>query len=231
MKKVNKKSLWTKNNAFDKTKGSSSPPSYPNEMLVKFFSSKKYSNLTGSLFIEKIKVCELGCFSGNNLRFLIDKKYTTYGVEINSQMIELCRLNLKRLKYKVPKLQIGSNTSLPFKKSFLNALVSINTIHYSFKKEVDRSLAEFSRVLVNGGIAIIETAGNKHFAVKGSKRNGKNDWQWQVGDFRKGQTFGFFDNKSSFKSKLLKYFTKVEIFERYEYTNIDLHFYIAICQK
>jgi hypothetical protein len=68
--------------------------------------------------------------------------------------------------------------------------------------------------LVNGGIAIIETAGNKHFAVKGSKRNGKNDWQWQFGDFRKGQTFGFFDNKSSFKSKLLKYFTKVEIFER-----------------
>ena len=58
-------------------------------MLVKFFSSKKYSNLTGSLFIEKIKVCELGRFSGNNLRFLIDKKYTIYGVEINSQMIEL----------------------------------------------------------------------------------------------------------------------------------------------
>ena len=26
MKKENKKSLWTKNNAFDKTKGSSSPP-------------------------------------------------------------------------------------------------------------------------------------------------------------------------------------------------------------
>ena len=73
MKKINKKSLWTKNNAFNKAKGSSFPPSYPNEMLVKFFSSKSYSNLTSPLFKDKIKVCELGCFSGNNLRFFIDK--------------------------------------------------------------------------------------------------------------------------------------------------------------
>ena len=231
MKKINKKSLWNKKNAFDKSKGSTLPPSYPNEMLVKVFSSKAYSNLTSCLFNKKIRVGELGCFSGNNLRFFIEKKYHTFGIEINNKMLKLCKNNLKRLNYKIPELKIGSNTLLPFNDFFFDAFVSINTIQYSFKEDIDKSLNEFSRVLAKGGIAIIETAGSKHFAVKRAKRNGVNDWKWQGIDFRDGQTFGFFDNKNSFKKKLLKYFSKVEVFERTENTNVKLNFYFAICKK
>ena len=73
---------WKANNSFNKSLGAKFPPSYPNEMLVKTCSSKKYSRLTSNLFQIKLKVCEIGCLSGNNIRFL-DKKWKTYGVEIN----------------------------------------------------------------------------------------------------------------------------------------------------
>ena len=41
---------------------------------------------------------------------------------------------------------------------------------------------------------------------------------------------GFFDNKMHLKKILKRYFSKVEIFEKYEKTKINLHFYVAICK-
>ena len=69
---------------------------YPNEMLVKICSSKNYSKLTSGLFNRKIKVCEIGCFAGNNLRFFADKGYDVSGIEINQYLIKICKSYLKK---------------------------------------------------------------------------------------------------------------------------------------
>jgi len=61
---------WIIKNSFNKSLGAKFPPSYPNEMLVKLCSSRRYSELTKSLFLKKkIKVCEIVCLFGNNIRF------------------------------------------------------------------------------------------------------------------------------------------------------------------
>ena len=93
-KKMNKSEKWNLKNSFDRSMGAKHPPSYPNEMVVKLCSSKKYSDLTKNIFLKKkINVCEIGCLSGNNLRFFLDKKWNTHGIEINQKLIQLTKNN------------------------------------------------------------------------------------------------------------------------------------------
>ncbi len=224
---------WKAKNSFNKSLGAKFPPSYPNEMLVKICSSKKYSRLTNNLFSDKkLKVCEIGCLSGNNIRFFLDKKWKTYGVEINKDLIKLAKKNLKRFKLKANQLKIGNNENLPFKSNYFDLLVSINTIHYSSGKKIDDAIKEYSRVLKKNGLVIIETPSPKHDAVMNSKKKKDNLWIWKWGGFRNNQVVGFFDNKIKLKKKLKKFFSKVQINERSEvYDDIKLYWYFAVCKK
>lgn len=224
---------WKAKNSFNKSLGAKFPPSYPNEMLVKICSSKKYSRLTNNLFSDKkLKVCEIGCLSGNNIRFFLDKKWKTYGVEINKDLINLAKKNLKRFKLKANKLKIGNNENLPFKSNYFDLLVSINTIHYSSGKKIDDAIKEYSRVLKKNGLVIIETPSPKHDAVMNSKKKEDNLWIWKWGGFRNNQEIGFFDSKIKLKKKLKKFFSKVQINERSEvYDDVKLYWYFAVCKK
>tara|TARA_Y100000816_G_C26101580_1_gene583993 strand:+ start:592 stop:1275 length:684 start_codon:yes stop_codon:yes gene_type:complete len=224
---------WKAKNSFSKKLGAKYPPSYPNEMLVKICSSKKYSGLTKNLFSKKkIKVCEIGCLSGNNIRFFLDKKWATFGIEINKDLLKLAKKNLKRFKIKLNNLKIGNNENLPYNDDYFDLLVSINTIHYSSANKIDEAIKEYSRVLKKKGIAIIETPSPKHDAIKNSIKKKDNLWIWKWGGFRNNQKIGFFDKKEKFKKKLEKFFSKVEINERSEdYKNIKLYWYFAICKK
>jgi len=226
-----KKLIGYKNsNAFNRKNLAQFPPSYPNEMMVKILSSKAYSQiLPKSFFKKKLKVLEIGCASGNNLRFFIEKNCDVRGVEINKDMINLGVKNLKRLKYKVPKIVLGHNTNLPFADNSFDCLVSINTLHYSSQDEVSKALIEFKRVLKKGAVVYIETSGSKHFSRKISKKIAPLRWKWKSNDWKNEYEFGFFSNKKHFEIHLKKIFSQVEVFERTEFAHMDLHFYQGLC--
>ena len=206
---------------------SKNPPSYPNEMMVKIFSSKHYSKIRIKT-PTKNKILEIGSFSGNNLRYFIENGFKSYGIEINQKLVDLGIANLKRLRVKSPLIKIGINTNIPFKNKFFDTLVSINTIHYNSGNEVHKALLEYKRVLKNGGVLYLETLGKNHFAF--GKKIGNLSYKSRLKDFRKNHTFGFFDNKIQLKKLLKRYFNKVEVFEKYEKTELNLHFYVAVCK-
>ena len=203
------------------------PPSYPNEMMVKIFSSGHYSNIKIKPSHQN-KILEVGSFSGNNLRYFIENSFKSYGIEINQQLVDLGIKNLKRLKIKPPSIKIGTNTEIPFKRNFFDTLVSINTIHYNSGNEVIRAIKEYKRVLKKSGVLYLETLGNNHFAF--GKKISNLSYKSNLKDFRKNHIFGYFDNKIHLKNFLKSYFNKVEVFEKYEKTNISLHFYVAVCK-
>ncbi len=203
------------------------PPSFPNEMMVKIFSSKHYLNIRLKS-PSKNKILEIGSFSGNNLRYFIENNYKTYGIEINQELVDLGVTNLKRLRIKPPLIKIGTNTKIPFKSRFFDTLVSINTIHYNSGSEIHEAIMEFKRVLKNGGVLYLETVGKNHFAF--GKKISNLKYKSNLKDFRKNHTFGFFDNKLHLKKFLKHYFNKVEICERSEKSKVNLHWYVAICK-
>ena len=221
---------WTLSNAFDTLQGAQFPPSYPNELLVKICSSRKYSQLTESLFGHTIDVLEVGCFSGNNMRMFIEKGWRVSGTEINAEIAHMGHENLRRLGYSPPEVRIGSNLDQPWESSAFDLLVSINTLHYSTGGDVVRSLLEFSRVLRSAGVAIVETVGPEHFALLNSTRRGPLDWTWHAGGFREGESFGFFDDERHFAEVLGTVFSQVEVNVRTEVgPNTQLQFLTAIC--
>lgn len=214
---------YSKNNSYN----SNYPPSYPNEMMVKIFSSKHYSNIKLKS-PGKNKILEIGSFSGNNLRYFIENNYKTYGIEINQDLIDLGVENLRRLKIKLPLIKIGTNTKIPFQRNFFDTLVSINTIHYCSGSEIHEAIMEFKRVLKKNGVLYLETVGKNHYAF--GKKISNLKYKSKLKDFRKNHTFGFFDDKLHLKRFLKNYFNKVEICERTEKSIVNLHFYVAICK-
>jgi len=222
---------WTIANSFDRGGGAIFPPSWPNEMLVKVMSSAHYSDLAND--VENIsKVLEVGIFSGNNSRFLIENGYDVLGSEINTEMVDLCMTNLPRLNYKLPEVRIGSNISLNFIDNEFDLLISINTIHYSSENHSKEAIREFARVIRKDGWAVIETPAKNHFAVVNSKRISELNWVWEAGGFRQGERFGFFDSEEHFRNCLKEEFAVVSICHRMErYQGVTLDFWMAICKK
>jgi SAM-dependent methyltransferase len=225
----------SKKNIYNKKFGVTNPPSYPNEMLVKICSSKKYSNLTNNIFSKKLKICEIGCLTGNNLRFFLDKNHEVHGVEINKYLIKLCKENIKKFKLKnKPKIHLGNNLNIPINDCSLDLLIAINTIHYSFGDESNLALENYSRVLKRKGIAIIETPAPNHILFKKSDKIKDLKYRFKLpsNDHRNGIYVGLFNDAKHFKKKLKKYFKKVEINRRTEnYKNLTLDFYVAVCQR
>lgn len=238
---MNKKKLkkWTKNTKdvfFKKKMGTSYPPSYPNEMLVKFSSSKYYSNLN-SIFFEKKKldICEVGFFAGNNLRFFYDIGHNIHGVDVTKSIINVCKKNLLRLGYNAKnfKLKVGHNFLIPFKKKF-DLIYSINTLHYCVEKDVERAIKYQKNKLTKRGILVVETVAPGHEVFGYSKKIKKLKYIFKNNeDFRNRQHFGFFDNKKHAYKVFNKFFKKVEIFTRREsyIENKNFNFYQIICSN
>ena len=188
---------------YNKKNASSSkyPPSYPNEMMLKIFSSNHYSDIKIKL-PRSNKILEIGSFSGNNLRYFIENGFKTHGIEINKKLVDLGIKNLKRLKLNPPLIKIGTNTNIPFESNYFDTLVSINTLHYNSGNEVHVALKEFKRVLNKGGVLYLETLGKKHFAF--GKKINLLKYKSNLKDFRKNHIFGYFDNKLHLKKKFCK---------------------------
>ena len=223
---------WKRKNSFDKKFGSKNPPSYHHEMLLRVCLSKRFTNIEFNIFKKNFQILEIGCFSGNNLRFFLENKINCFGSEINKDMINLCKTNLRRFNLISPKIRLGDNLNIDYKSKFFNLLVSINTIHYSYGHNLELAVKEYSRVLKKGGVAIIETPTKNHTTVKKSKKITDFHYLWGPTGFRKKSSMGFVNNLKKFEKILKKYFSKIEInYKNEEYKKNNLSTYFFICKK
>jgi SAM-dependent methyltransferase len=230
---------WNKDVMFNKEKGSNHPPLYPNEYLVKCFSSESYSFIRRDLdqmqdrtSANSIKVLEVGSFAGNNLKYFLDRGFDAYGCEVSKEIGDVGVENLRQAGYDNLVTKVGDNCALPFEDDYFDVLVSINTIHYSFGTEIGNALLEWKRVLKKGGILFLETVGPEHFVRALSEQVAPLHWIWGYNDFRKGQSFGFFDSETHLDLELKKVFGQVETGRRKElFPRQTLDFLIGIAKK
>ena len=223
---------WTTENAMDHTRGNSIPPSYPNEVMVKIFSSGGYSS-EFSPMSPGSSVLDVGCGFGNNLVYFLDRDCVGFGIDVTNDMVSLARENLKRLGYGDVKIEKGSNESIPFPDGRFDILVSVNTLHYSQGiVGINKALAEFSRVVTKGGKVFIMTSGPRHKIVQNSKRHNILDWEVLDFGFRTSDRLSFFDDTLHFKDVLSEHFDNVEVGRLTEdYSTLTLDFMFSICSN
>jgi ubiquinone/menaquinone biosynthesis C-methylase UbiE len=231
VKSKSQEEKWTKGNAMDRSQGNKTLPSYPNEVMVKLFSSGAYST---SFFPveENQKVLDVGCGAGNNLIFFLNKGCKCFGIDVTEDMVELAAENLANCGYQGVPISLGANDSIPFDDHSFHILLSVNTLHYSSGKSgIDHSLTEFKRVMADGSRIFIVTAGPSHEIVTNSRRHGVFDWEVVDYGFRTGNRQSFFDSAEHFKHVLSEHFSFVEtgrLSEEYPAKKLD--FLFAICQ-
>ena len=233
IKKNNKEfKKWTQKNSYEKSYGPNNPPSYPNETVVRVCLSKRFTRFNIDIFKKKFQLLEVGCFSGNNLRFFLENKVKCFGSEINDEMKNLCSSNLKRLRLNPPTIKLGNNENINYEGNRFNLLISINTIHYSYADNLEKAVREYSRVLKKGGIAIIESPTKDHNTVRTSKKIADFHFLWGPSGFRKKSPMGFINNLPKFKKILKKYFSDFELNYKTEYyEKIKLSTYVFVCKK
>lgn len=206
------------------------PPSYPNEIMAKVFSSGFYSSSFAPVNGTE-RVLDIGCGAGNNLVYFLNKGCDGIGVDVTDDMVSFAVDNLKRLGHNNVSVKLGSNSSIPFSDNFFDIILSVNTLRYSSGSTgIKDSLQEFSRVTEAGGKAFIMTADPKHEIVMKSKRLGAFDWEVVDFGFRTGDRLSFFDDKAHFKKTLSEYFKTVQVGRTTEeYSTVTLNFLFAIC--
>lgn len=224
------KSKWNSETSMDRSRGNSIPPSYPNEFLVKIFSSSYYSGLFEILQPGE-KVLDVGCGFANNLVYFMDRGLNAYGVEVNEETARLARDNLSRLGYEGCQVSVGHNEALPFEDRFFDILLSVNTIHYSEGAEgIARALLEFKRVIKPRGRLFIATAGPLHVIRTQSDRLGEFNWKVKDFGFRSGHVLSFFDDPFHLERTCKRFYSKVELGRLTEhYPTVTLDFMLALC--
>tara|TARA_R110000772_G_scaffold73216_6_gene159892 strand:+ start:32877 stop:33581 length:705 start_codon:yes stop_codon:yes gene_type:complete len=194
---------------FHETKARTNHPKWPNEAMVKV--------LFGSYASEPPSpgadwhVLDVGCGFANNLLPFLDLGCACSGVEVDTVIAELAQGIIRERGFTAD-IRAGDNTHLPFGDGEFDLLLSVNTIHYQgTREEMRRALAEFRRMLRPGGWAYLSTVGPDHTIRRRAADLGDGCFRIQNFDFRDGQQFFFFDDRTEFERELGSVFASVEV--------------------
>jgi 2-polyprenyl-3-methyl-5-hydroxy-6-metoxy-1,4-benzoquinol methylase len=77
------------------------------------------------------RILDAGCGEGRNMPFFINNGFNIYGIDINSDAIDMARLYCKSLnkKYEVEQIQKFAIEKNPFPEKFFDAIICINVLH------------------------------------------------------------------------------------------------------
>ena len=131
---------------------------YPSELIVGFirrnFTSKIHRQERGG-----VKILELGCGWGNNMRFVKNEGFDVYGIDFSSTAI-------KRLKKLFPgKVYCCDFIKIPFPDNNFDLIYDRSSIQHNNKNDIFKIHTEVYRTLKKGGkfFSIMLKEGNNGF--------------------------------------------------------------------
>lgn len=136
---------------------------YPNEELLRFF---------GGMFFKipkhkrkNIRILELGCGSGANLWMIAKEGFSTYGIDISQEGLNLCRKMLSKWNCKA-KILFGDMLAIPYPENYFDVIVDIVSMqHITFSQHI-KVYSGVRKVLKPGGWFFSYHLGNKSYSYK-----------------------------------------------------------------
>ncbi len=140
---------------------------YPNEELCRFigrtFYKKNYKKKG------EIKILEVGCGSGANLKMLLNEGFNAFGLDISEKSIELLKYSFKKKKNK-PILSVGNMKKLPYDKYFFDCIIDVFSSTHLNSKEGLIFISEISRCLKKNGLYFSYFPSKKSDIFKSKKK-------------------------------------------------------------
>ena len=114
---------------------------YPSEEVI-FFLMHRFSNLRDK---SNIKILDLGCGWGNNLKFFQDKGFTYFGVDFSESAIAHCKKNHKNVF-------CCSIDKLPFESNKFDVVIDRMAMQHNPLDIIQKTFFEVKRVLKKEGV-------------------------------------------------------------------------------
>jgi len=94
---------------------------------------------------------DLGCGVGRNSIYLGKESFDVIGVDISRSALKKAKVWSKIEG--VPNVMFlrASMTNLPFARQAFHAVISVSVIHHALKKDIEKTIEEISRVLIDDG--------------------------------------------------------------------------------
>lgn len=130
---------------------------YPNEYVVRILLGS-YPRLALPRDHEGKRALDMGMGDGRNLRFLVERGFEAYGVEVSAGICARVSESFGRRGLSA-EFRVGRNDAIPFADGFFDYLLSWNSSHYmgdsADPADYGDYVSEFARVLKAGGTLML----------------------------------------------------------------------------
>ncbi len=127
---------------------------YPPEDLIRFIRRLKFKKKKS-----KIKILELGCGPGANVKFLIKEGFNVYGIDISKTAIQKARSKISKIKSK--NFIVGNFKNIPWPDSYFDGVIDNFSLYANELKDIKRTYKEIHRVLKAKGFFFSKVWGTK----------------------------------------------------------------------
>ena len=114
----------------------------------------------------RIRILELGCGTGANLKFIAEQGYEAYGIEQSSSAVKIARSRLAEFAFSQKNLVVGNFVDLPFPDNFFDLIIDRASLCCVGLDCFSMSLNEVHRTLKRNGFFYSQTYGSDHLSAK-----------------------------------------------------------------
>ncbi|MCI6475057.1 MAG: class I SAM-dependent methyltransferase [Mucispirillum sp.] len=151
-----------KNNAWEKfyeDGGEYTMMQYPFGVVIEFIRTylSKYNVVGGGYNPKNIKVIELGCGSGANIRYAAKLGLDVYGTDISTTAIEYAKSKFKEEGFDIPddNLKVCSFDEINFADNYFDMVIDRGALIYADKDMYVRTIDKIYKMLKKGGMLLL----------------------------------------------------------------------------
>jgi len=103
-------------------------------------------------------VLDLGCGVGRHTVCLAKNDFDVIGVDVSKSALRIAKEWVKKENLERVALVQATMTSIPFRKSQFNAVISVSVIHHAIKRDIEETINEVHRILKRNGVLLANLA-------------------------------------------------------------------------
>ena len=111
---------------------------------------------------EDIRVLDLGCGWGNNIKFLKDNGFQEFGIDYSTSAVTHCKKISNRVRH-------GALDDLPYDSNFFDIVIDRRAIQHNSIETIYDIFSEVRRVMKSGGRFLSILAGDGRYSVEVSQ--------------------------------------------------------------
>ncbi len=104
---------------------------------------------------------DLGCGAGRHTVYLAKNDFDVIGVDVSKSALRIAREWVEKENLEKVALVQATMTSVPFRDSQFDAVISVSVIHHAVKRDIKATVDEIYRILKRNGLLLANLASVK----------------------------------------------------------------------